>query len=178
MAKNGSCTMDIQALMNLRENLKTRANIEVGVFSGKSARREGGLTNADLAMYHEYGSPEHNLPPRSMLREPIFDHMKEIMAPLRANLQAFITKSGDKKLYDSVGILCLKVVLDAFHTGGFGKWAPLKEETIWRKLRKFKSMSTRLGKFAAIQAGDIGQGILINTAQLRRAFDWRVRMVR
>lgn len=174
MAKQGSYRMDISKLTGFYEALKTKPSIQVGVFSGKTARKDGALTNADLAMYHELGSPEHNLPARSMLKVPIADHAQEIMEPFKGKAEQFLYKSTLLNLYKLIGIAAEKVVIQAFATGGFGKWAPLTYGTLLAKLKG--SLKVRKGKLAQIYSGQVGQGILIDTSQLRRAFSSRVVM--
>lgn len=174
MAKKGSVTVNLKKLTDLYEGLKTRATVQVGVFQDKSARKQGGLTNADLAMYHELGSPAHGLPPRSMLKTPLADHAQQIMAPFIGKAEAYLQKGTIKKMYLLIGIAAEKVVLGAFKTGGYGKWAPLKNSTIWRKLRG--SVQSRANRFWNIKAGNTGMGILIDTAELEHSFSSRVRM--
>lgn len=174
MATVSAVSMDIKKMHQLVENLKRRAVISVGVFQDKTARKEKGLTNAMLAQYHELGVPEHNLPARSMLKVPIGDHAQEIMSDFKGKADAFLVHSKLISLYKLIGIKCEKIVLGAFDTGGYGKWAPLKYGTL---LGKFKgNLKTRKGKLAQIYGGQIGEAILIRTGALRRAFSSRVRM--
>lgn len=175
MAKKSSVTINLQKLKDLRESLKLRATISVGVMEGKTSRRKGELTNADLAEFHELGSPAHGLPARSMLKVPISDHAQQIMEPFKGKAKALLSHSGLETLYKLIGISCEKIVLGAFQTGGYGKWAPLKNSTIWRKLKG--SLASRANKFWNVKAGNVGSGILIDTGQLRRAFSSRVRMM-
>lgn len=177
--KKGSVTMNINKLKKLYESLGTVPHIEVGVFQSKTARKEKGLTNAGLAEIHEYGSPEHNIPRRSMLKVPLADHAREIMEPFKGKATAFLAKSTLMNLYKLVGIAGEKIVLGAFSSGGYGKWVPLKYSTLLAKLNRGKngvSLKTRKGKLAQIYAGLVGEGILIDSGQLRRAFSSRVRM--
>lgn len=177
MGKSGSVSIDIKKMQDLLENLKQTAHIEVGVFAGKSARPDGGLTNATLASIHEYGSPVHNLPPRSMLRTPIHDHAKEIMAPFKGKVDALLKKGTLLQMYKTIGVAAEKIVDQAFDTGGFGRWPSLTYKTLLAKsARVGRSLKTRKGKLAQIYAGLVGEGILIRTAQLRRSFSSRVRM--
>ena len=186
MAKS-SVRMDITKMQKLVEQLKVKATIQVGVFADKSARKSGELTNAALAQIHEYGSPEHGLPARSMLHVPIHDHASEIMKPFIGKAEAFLAKGTLINLYKLIGVKAERVVNDAFTTGGYGKWPSLTAGTIWRKLRKHMSKdgkfvlrkltATHVRKYWDIVAGNIGQGILIDTGQLRRSFASRVRMV-
>lgn len=179
MPKKGFVNIDIKKLLSLAEGLKHRPDIQVGVFSGKTARKSGDMTNADLARIHELGAPEHGLPARSMLRTPIMDHSQEIMAAVRGHAEEWIKESGHMKVWKLVGIAAEKIVLQAFATGGFGKWPALKYATLLAKLnrgKKGKSLSKRKGIIAQIYSGEVGMGILIDTSQLRRAFSSRVKM--
>ena len=188
--------MDLQRMNDLIEGLKRRASIQVGVFADKSARTDGGLTNAGLAAIHEYGSAEHNLPPRSMLRVPIGEHIKEIMEPIKGKAVLMLKSGSLLNLYKTIGIAAEKVVLGAFETGGYGKWPPLTYKTLLEKLRgphgprqvmrngklvwinkKGRSLSKRKGILAQIYAGQVGMGILVATAQLKRSFSSRVRLI-
>lgn len=178
MATKSSVAMDIKKMHSLIESLKTKAVIQVGVFSKDTARKEGDLTNASLAAIHEFGAPEHGLPARSMLKVPISEHIQEIMSPFKGKAEAFLAKGTLLQLYKLIGIAAEKVVDGAFNSGGYGKWAPLKYETLLGKLRKgHKSLHWRKLTIAHVYAGNIGMAILIRTGQLRRSFSSRVRMV-
>lgn len=174
-SKGGAVRVDIKKMQRLYESLKTKPHILVGVFQSDSARKDGGLTNAELASYHENGAPEHGLPKRSFLREPIADHVDTIMAPFKgqAVMDALVT-GGAMKLWRSIGVAAEKVVQQAFATGGFGKWPSLKGSTLLAKLKG--SLKKRKDKIGRIYAGQLGEGILIRTGQLRRAVSSRVRM--
>lgn len=174
MPKSSKMSIDIEKLKEMYENMKHRPEIQVGVFASSSSRKKGGLTNADLAAIHEYGSPAHHLPPRSMLKVPIKDHIAEIMAPLRGQAVKLVNSKGSMALWKSIGIAAEKVVLQAFATGGFGKWAPLTRGTLLAKLKG--SLHKRQLTIGHIMAGNVGMGILIDSGQLRRAFSSRVRM--
>jgi len=179
----GQVSMNIDKMLALAEQLKTRQSIQVGVFVGgaaknKSARDKGPargrLTNADLAAIHELGAPSVGIPARSMLHVPIHDHAKDIMDPARGKAEELLKSGGALRLWKTVGIACEKVVLGAFSTGGYGKWAPLKRATLLAKLKG--SLKKRRGQIAQIVKGERGMEILIDTGQLRRAFSSRVRM--
>lgn len=174
MAKVSSYAIDIDKMKALLESLKTRPDIQVGVFADKTARTDGPLTNADLAQIHELGAPQHGLPARSMLKVPIAEHASEIMEPFRGRAEAYLVKGTLLSMYKLVGVACEKVVLGAFKSEGYGKWAPLKYSTLLSKLKG--SLRKRKSKIGQIYAGQVGQGILIRTGELRRAFSSRVRM--
>lgn len=168
--------MDIKKLQQLYEGLKERPSIQIGVFSGKTTRKtaKDDLTNADLAAYHEHGAPEHGLPARSMLRVPIADHAEQIMSVARDKAEMLLSRGGAIRLYKMIGVAAEKVVLGAFQTGGYGKWASLKYSTLLGKIKG--SLARRKKIIGQIYAGQVGESILIRTGQLRRAFSSRVIM--
>lgn len=177
MAQKSKVFVDIRKMKDLYEGLKTKAVVQVGVFKDASARKEEGLTNADLAMYHELGSPEHNLPARSMLKVPLADHRDRLMAPMKNKADLIAKKGGLLRLYKLIGVAGEKIVLEAFRTGGFGKWVPLKGATILAKLRRHgKSMGKARDILGRIYAGQVGEGILKDRGELMRSFSSRVRM--
>lgn len=173
MPKKGKVFIDLDKLKELTETLKNTPHIEVGVFEGKNARRSKGMTNATLAAIHEYGAPEHGLPARSILVTPLHDHKAEIMAPMKGQIIKLVKSGEALKLWKSIGLACEKIILQAFDTGGFGKWAPLQRSTLLAKLKG--SLRRRQKNVDFIYRGQLGMGILIDTAQLRRAYSSRVK---
>lgn len=173
MPKTSKVTFNLDKLKELAETLKQRPSIQVGVFAGKDNRKDA-ETNATLAAIHEFGAPEANIPARSMLRVPIKDHANKIMGEIKGKADWLLANGGPMRLWKSIGIAAENVVDDAFATGGFGKWAPLKYATLLAKLKG--SLKKRKGTIGKIDKGEAGAGILIDTAQLRRSFSSRVRM--
>lgn len=165
--------VDLNKLKGLYESLKTRAAIEVGVFSDKNGRKDE-FSNATLAAIHEYGSPKHNLPARSVLKIPLKNHASDIMASIKGLAHAMLTRVESMKIYKTIGIACEKVIIQAFDTGGFGAWAPLRYSTILAKLTG--SLKKRRKNLIKTYTGEHGQAILVDTGQLRRAYASRVRM--
>lgn len=177
MARSSSVSMNIEKMNSLIEGLKTKATIQVGVFEKNTARKEAGMTNAAVAEIHELGSPSHNIPARSFLKIPLADHRDEIINVFKGKAESFLKAGTLINLYKLVGIQCEKIVDGAFNSGGYGKWAPLRYETILGKLRKgHRNLHWRKLTIAHIYAGNIGMGILIATSQLRRSISSRVRM--
>jgi phage gpG-like protein len=171
--QKGKMNVSLDKLKDLYESLKQRPSIEVGVFSNHDAR-DGSMTNATLAAIHEFGAPEHGLPMRSVLKQPIQEHAKQIMESVHDLAHKLITKEGAMQVWKLIGVAAEKIVIQAFDTGGFGKWAPLKYGTLLAKLKG--SLKKRKGMIAQIYAGQAGSGILIASGQLRRSYSSRVRM--
>lgn len=176
MAKRSSVRLSMDKMEQLLEGLKTTPVLQIGVFADKAARTGGGTTNAAIARAHEFGVPERKIPPRSFLRMPLKTHTSEVMAPLKGLQEAFI--SGRTKIEDAwrrVGVAAVAVVTKAFGTGGYGQWPPLKEATVFRKMRG--SLAKRKRLTAETMAGKHGMGILVDTGQLRRSITFRLKMV-
>ncbi len=185
MARQPSVRMDIQKMRDLIDTLRsTRVAVRVGVvdgigrYAGTKAevgkKRKGGasadshLTNAQLAKIHEFGSPQHGLPARSMLNVPLADHRDEWIAVFKNKAEAFLVRGKLMDLYALMGVAAEKIVDGAFRTGGYGKWPALTRRTLMAKLSG--SLATRKAKLVKIFSGEIGMGILIRTAQLRKSF--------
>lgn len=84
------------------------------------------LSNATVGTFHEFGTD--TLPQRSFLRVPIAENLQkkaESSGAFDKDTLAEIIKTGSliewtKKL----GIIGESIVMEAFDTGGFGKWRP------------------------------------------------------
>lgn len=117
--------LDMRGLEAILKSLKGKMpQGRIGILGANEARRESTRTNAEIGAKHEFG--DHEVPQRSFLRIPLTD-----------NLQAFLEKSGAFKkgaienMIKEVGMQGIvgkivkvgeEVVLEAFHSGGFGKW--------------------------------------------------------
>ena len=95
----------------------------------------GHLNNAEIGAIHEFGSPGGQIPERSFLRMPILSRLDgEIQkAGNNAQWKAVFAQNGLKGVLDRVGKISEALVLKAFGTGGFGRWAQLKPSTIRKK---------------------------------------------
>lgn len=181
--KGGTVRMDTDQLQHLREELKKHAGavVQIGVIGDTQRFEELGdtsLNNAELGMIHEFGviggmvkhrsrSKERkvrrtwdqfkdvvNIPERSFLRMPLIRELPEAIYKMGKEFwRKLIIVKGVIPALKNLGILGEATVQDAFATGGFGQWAPLKPRTIKRK-----------GSSA----------ILIDTAQLRQGIASRV----
>lgn len=126
--------IEIKGLDKLAKAFKKVPEIHVGIL-GNGAKRDGGLSNAQIGAFHEFGN--HKVPMRSFLR-----------IPLSKYLDAQLKKDGviEKKSVDNavklgtltpimkqIAVAAEGVVLDAFASAGFGEWKPLAPETLQRK---------------------------------------------
>lgn len=152
----GKIKFDIGPLKQLKENVQLleHAHVKVGVLGNKVARKDGGLNNPTIGAVHEFGSLDKKIPARSWLRMPIMSKLPDVVKKIgRSTFNAIAAKNGIVTALETLGTEAYNVIQDAFNTGGFGTWAPLKPSTIRRK----KSSA-----------------ILIDTAQLRQSVSYAV----
>lgn len=122
----------------------------VGILGDKNAR-QGKNSNATIGLKHEFG--DDKVPQRSFLRTPLqeyFGKYLENASLLDENAVKKILKTGT--IIDVINIfgqVGRNVVLDGFHTAGFGKWKP-----------HAKGYTNRTGQ------------ILVDTTQLRNSITW------
>lgn len=103
----------------------------VGVLGDKNSR-SGDNSNAEILKKHEFGEitkiggRDVKLPERSVLRVPIMDNMKKYLKEAGAfdeKVMKQVIKDGSLVSFaEKVGLIGLRIVQDAFSTGGFGKW--------------------------------------------------------
>lgn len=126
--------------------------LRVGVVGteAKQVHAESGLTNAEIAVIHEFGAPRANIPERSFIRSTLRDpDVRRRLRALQANLaRAVIAGMDQKKALGTMGEF-LASQIRATITRGVDP--PLKPATIARK-----------GSSKP----------LIDTGQLRRAISW------
>ena len=75
-------------------------SVVVGV-TAKSNARSDKLTNADLALIHEFGSPAHNIPERSFLRKPLINNAEAVANLAKNAIGKFI--AGEISLEAALG---------------------------------------------------------------------------
>lgn len=112
-------------LKALKENM---SRVRVGILGGKVTRSSSKANNATIGAVHEFGNATH--PQRSFLRVPISEHLgKELEshgAFTEDALKRVVREKSLKPWLERIGDVALKIVSDAFDTGGFGKWPKWK----------------------------------------------------
>jgi phage gpG-like protein len=103
------------------------AKARVGILGGKNTRKDSN-TNAVIGVKHEFGDPKENLPIRSFLRMPIIEKMQSKLDASNAfskkSINEIIQAKDILPWIKKLGVLGEAIVLEAFETGGFGKWKP------------------------------------------------------
>lgn len=117
----------------LGEKAQGRLAIKNEKVGGKSGNRkvpvvqgESSLSNADIGLLHEKGSPPRNLPRRSFLEVPLTTKMPKLMEKVGALLLKGINVSNIELAYKKLAAIAEGVVLQAFPAGGPG-WDDLKK---------------------------------------------------
>lgn len=127
---------NIEGLERIRKNLEeSKLMAKLGIFGDKNKRDDNtGRTNADIGADHEFGVPSRNLARRSFLLDPLTIKGKELTKKVGQIIDRYIDEeNGIETILELVGIYGESIVQEAFETGGFGAWQPIKEATANRK---------------------------------------------
>lgn len=129
-------------------------NRKVPVVQGKSV-----MSNADIGLIHEKGSPVNNIPRRSFLEVPLTMKMPGIMSKLDTWFSDSFKSGSIDLVYKRLAKVAEGIVLQAFPTSGYGTWPALKRG------------STNVAGYGR-HGGD--EAHLIDTGQLRQSISSRV----
>jgi len=125
---------DFSGFAKLREQLHDLQTYkaQVGLFPETAHRdnKRGITDNVSLGFQHEFGNPETKLPERSFIRGPLMSHLGP---SLTVDWFKKFATTGAKRTVAALGKFGAEVIDEAFATGGFGVWAPLKPRTVQRK---------------------------------------------
>ena len=123
MSNEDETTLNLKNLNNLIASLSNNNHyIKVGVLGNGKER------NATIGACHEFGTSR--IPQRSFLRMPLTLKLSQYLEKAGLMEKNILDKIKDDKnliaWLKRVAVAAEKVVLDAFATGGFGKWKPWK----------------------------------------------------
>ena len=127
---NRETQVNVQGLDALLKALKAKPpKARVGILGGNARSSSKGTstqTNAQIGAAHEFGTSK--LPQRSFLRVPITDHLQKRMQNSnlldKDVLKAVIKEGSVVPWLTRVAMIAEDIVLGAFDSGGYGKWAP------------------------------------------------------
>ena len=119
-------------IAEVQKTFKKKLSLQVGILG--SSKRDGGQTNAQVGMLHEFGGTtkigkkEFLLPQRSFLRIPLttmFDtYLNKSKIINKRDIDKCVKNKSLALIFSRLGILAERIIQDAFATGGFGKWKP------------------------------------------------------
>lgn len=137
---------------------------KIGGKSGKQkvsvVQGESSMSNADIGLIHEKGSPLRNIPRRSFLEMPLTTKMPALMQKIGASLLEGVSTNNVLGAYKKLAAFAEGIVLQAFPTSGFGTWAQLGTGALNKKGRHTIT--------------ETGPSHLIKTAQLSQSIASRV----
>jgi hypothetical protein len=161
----GALTMSVQEIdhgwRKLRvELLKlTEENaVYIGIQGKDAERSDGGLTNAQIGTFHEFGAPSVGLPQRSFLRGTLDENREKYAHLIKNGLGRVV--DGKLTVAQVLGLVGERIVADVRKRIKTGIAPALKAATLRRKTRK---------------DGAVASTPLILTGQLLRAITWVIR---
>lgn len=101
-----------------------------GIAAGERNENEG-VTNVELALIHEFGTPDNKPPERSFIRSSFDDHKKEYAGMLKAGSERIL--EGKLDIEQVVGVVGEKVLADIKQKINDGIDPPNADSTIARK---------------------------------------------
>lgn len=140
--KPNKVEVDTSKLDALRKSLKGVGAVKVGVLASGSAGnivvdeegKSSGMTMAELATLHEFGSADGKIPPRSSIRMPLETKGEKLYAFMKSSSAKNLLAAGEtEKLLKLLGVAAEGAIQEAFESRGFGGWAPNAPATIARK---------------------------------------------
>ncbi len=140
----------MKVFRDFESEISKNEELQVGVFSSKSARKGAEATNAQIGFLMEFGVPTKQIPARSWLIMPIKRSINDVLDEVR---KLKIAKKLKVSLLKAIGVKFREKIQKAFETSGFGTWAPNAPSTV---VKKGSSMP------------------LIDTGQLRKSVSSRV----
>lgn len=138
--------------------------VKVGLL-GDDAREDGGLTNTELGLIHEFGAPSIGLPERSFIRST-FDAKQAEWIRLRDRLVGLVY-DGKLTIEAALGLLGARASSDikASITEGAGIEPPNTPQVFMAKLARNRRGFNSTGA---------PPRVLVDTGQLVRAISWQV----
>lgn len=168
MRKQTVISVNLDGLNKLTKDCKN-THARVGVLAGNNIRPGGDdVSNYDLALIHEFGTLDDRTPARSFLRMPIESHGKELVKFAEKNSDLLLKDGNVLAFFNKLGAWGRGIILQAFATGGFGKWSPKAEITLnggWMN---------RNGKSFFVKGNPGKTSPLIVSGELERSISWDV----
>lgn len=130
----GDVDLKLDGLQKILKALKRKPPVaKVGILGDRN--RADGISNATVGAAHEFGTSK--IPMRSFLRIPLTENLNKKLVSTnllnKDSLNEVIKKKSVVPWLEKIAIIAEGIVAEGFDTAGFGKWAPLKPETMSKK---------------------------------------------
>lgn len=131
--QDGNLSLVFPDFKQVFKPLEDVGHVEVGILGSKKAKDDE-VTVAYYGSVHEFGDPEHNIPMRSWLREPLRVRFPKYLEEHLANIVKYIIEGRKEEALENLGQEARNICIEAFKTHGVnGEWAPNSPETVARK---------------------------------------------
>lgn len=164
-------------LSALRDRLIGKKTVKVGFPAGPV--EANGVSTAQVAAVHEFGSPSENIPERSFMRSGIIEGEKQQISLNRVNLLRVLV--GEMDMQTALGKLGELGKAQIQHKLKIGPFEPLKASTI--KARRSRMSPSYRKKLDAKVEAMIAEGKkpgtdfykpLIDTGHMRDSVTWEI----
>ena len=161
-------TKNLTNMDKLKALLSKPLKLQIGIFEGKNARRNGKLGNAQIGAFHEQkdGAGSGKLPRRSFLADPVKTFGEEAV---KEAMKSFIHQAKSGRIVNpihGVGVFLEARCKMAFSLSGPG-WAPLARSTVAGILRRGSKSRQKAAREGGLKP-------LVNTGQLQKSIGYRV----
>lgn len=128
MSDDTRVNIDDAQIGRLMKALSKPVVIRVGILGNKNSRSGHSDSNATVGAAHEFGTSR--MPRRSFLLDPLKEKLSEYVEKsgvFTDEITTQVMKDSSAGLWiRKLAAIAESVVLDAFKTNGFGRWAPWK----------------------------------------------------
>lgn len=162
--QEGNLSIEFPDFKQIFKPLEDIGHVEVGILgqAKKTSSNKKGKKDVPVAYYasvHEFGDPQHNIPMRSWLRQPLKENFPKYLQEHLADIVKYIMEGRKEEALENLGQEARNTILKAFEDhGAHGEWPPLSDATIARKTKN----------------GRKGDAPLIDTGDMRRSVDYKV----
>ena len=149
---------DFKKLSKMIKSISKKVYVDVGILKG-NIHPDSNVSVAYIGAVHEFGTDKAGrgnntrIPERSFIRMPLEEKSEKITKLVEKKIEILLAKGDIESVMKLIGEASIVVIQEAFETGGFGKWEPLKDSTIEKKG---------------------SSGILIDTGLLRKSISYEI----
>lgn len=145
--EHSEISIDDKMFDSIINTLQSKEYVKIGVLGKSPVRSTEGPSNAELAATHEFG--KDNIPQRSFLRltaHTAGGEFQSFVDENSENILKAITENRWTNVLEKFGAKWVEFVTDTFENQGYGKWPPLADITLLRRVNPKKLSLKQLRK--------------------------------